>query len=124
MIGDEPPISICIGSEKLRPVLLRALNKNQLLILSEINENENETITNLLKRISKKQKIPLSTLKLNARILKNLGLIDFGANSHAQAAEITELGQDIFSIISQSSLTGKTTVCKTVNPGSNPGSET
>ena len=124
MIGDEPPISNCIGSEKLRPVLLRALNRNQRLILENISRNKNENITQILHEINKGHKIPLSTLKLNAKILKDLKLIDFGTNSHFQKAELTELGHDILSIISQSSSTGRAAVRKTANIGSNLGSET
>ena len=122
--SDEPPISSCIGSEKLRPVLLRALNHNQRLILEEISGSKNENITQILNKINKDNKIPLSTLKLNARILKELKLINFGTNSHFQPANLTELGQDIFLIISQSSSTGRAIGCKLIDLGSNLGSET
>ena len=104
--------------------MLRALNSNQLLILDEISENKNENITQILNKINNERKIPLSTLKLNARILKELKLIDFGTNSHFQPAKLLELGQDILTIIFQSSLTGKAVGCKPTDPGSNPVSET
>lgn len=95
----------------------------------------NENITQILNRINKRQKIPLSTLKLNAQILRNLGLITFGTNSHFQLAELTDIGKWVLALISRSSLTvdrrssetsvcSKAAVCKTANPGSNPGSET
>jgi len=74
--------------------LLRALNKNQILILSEIENNSSETITSLLTKLSKKSKIPLSTLKLNAKILRELGLITFG-----NSVKLTDFGKFIVQII-------------------------
>ena len=103
----------------------RALNRNQRLILSEIKQSQNESITNLLKRISKEHKIPLSTLKLNARILRDLGLIDFGTNSDFRSAKLTEEGAEVLALISRDSLTGRTAGCNPADPGSNlgPGTE-
>lgn len=58
----------------LKPLILRALNSNQLLILSSI---DGSCATPLLERLSEERRIPLSTLKLNARILCDLGLVEF-----------------------------------------------
>ena len=85
--------------ENLRLLLARALNKNQILILSQVKNTKNETITRILNRISFSQDIPLSTLKLNAKILKDLNLITFGNNSHFQAAKLTDFGRFIFKTI-------------------------
>ena len=74
--------------------------------------------------MSKNREIAVSTIKLNAQILRDLGLINFGSNSHFQLAELTNLGRNVLSITSQSSLTGKAAVCKIADPGSSPGSET
>jgi hypothetical protein len=41
----------------------------------------------------------LSTLKLNAKILKKLNLITFGNNSHFQAAGLTGFGKFVVEII-------------------------
>jgi transketolase len=79
--------------------LLRAFNKNQILILSQLKDNSDGSISSILREISKKFKIPLSTLKLNARILKDLGLIDFGSNSCFKPAKLTELGKFVTSTI-------------------------
>ena len=103
--------------------MLRALNANQLLILEEISKGNRDSITQVLSKINKEHRIPLSTLKLNTQILRKLGLIDFGTNSHFRKVEVTDLGKEVLAIISQSSLTGKAAVCKTANLGSNPGSE-
>lgn len=61
--------------------MFKALNKNQILLLKKIKTNSKFTITALIETVSRENKVPVSTLKLNAKILKNLGLIEFG-NSH------------------------------------------
>ena len=73
----------------------RSLNKNQTLILSEVSKNSFESITHLLKRISKSTGISISTLKLNARILRSLGLIAFGNGS---IVHLTDFGKYIAKI--------------------------
>ena len=85
--------------ENLRLLLLRTLNKNQILILSRIKNTKNESITKILNNISIFHKIPLSTLKLNAKILKKLNLATFGNNSHYQTAKLTYFGNFVFEII-------------------------
>lgn len=77
----------------LRPLLLRALNKNQILILSEVGS---ASITCLLKGLSKENRIPLSTLKLNAKILKGLGLVEYG---QFRDAKLTDAGYLILNLI-------------------------
>jgi len=52
-----------------------------------------------LNRISFSNNIPLSTLKLNAKILKSLNLISFGNNSHFQVAKLTDFGRFVVRII-------------------------
>ena len=77
----------------LKPLLLRALNGNQMLILSEAGGS---CITALLKDISERSGIPLSTLKLNARILKEMELIAYGQSSNA---ELTDAGSLTLAIL-------------------------
>ena len=72
----------------------RALNRNQILILNEISGTD--TITGTLNRISKTSDIPLSTLKLNAKILKELGLISY---CEFHFAELTDFGKTIAKIM-------------------------
>ncbi len=83
------------GSE-MRLLLGRALNANQSLILSEIHGNSDKTITGTLNRISRARGISLSTLKLNAKILRELGLISY---SEFHTAELTEFGKIILKIL-------------------------
>ncbi len=79
--------------QNLKAVLLRALNPNQVLILSNVGRFGN--ITYLLSRLSEKSGIPLSTLKMNAKILRSLGLIDY----KIAYAEITPTGLLVLKIL-------------------------
>ncbi|MEM5875358.1 MAG: hypothetical protein QXW01_02675 [Candidatus Aenigmatarchaeota archaeon] len=76
--------------------MLRAFNRNQLLILSQVAINSGKTISSLLIEIEKGFRIPLSTLKLNARILRDLKLISFG---NSNPARLTSFGKLIIEIL-------------------------
>lgn len=90
MGNDAPPISTG-GVEDLRRLLLRTLNDNQLLILSRVASN-NRPLTGLLTRLSEETGVPLSTLKLNARILRELNLISYGSVGERREAEVEPVG--------------------------------
>ena len=77
--------------ENLRRLLLRTLNDNQLLILSRVASN-NQPLTSLLNKLSHETGIPLSTLKLNARILRKLNLISYGSVRERRLAEVEPVG--------------------------------
>ncbi len=83
----------------MRPLLARAINKNQLLILSQVNFASGESISSLLNHMSKELKIPLSTLKLNASILKTLNLITFGDSVDFRPVEITATGRFVLEVV-------------------------
>jgi len=80
------------------------LNRNQLLILEEVSRNSEKTISSLLREIEKKHKIPLSTLKLNVKILREIGLISLGISS---VARLTNVGKIIIQIFENGSKSGK-----------------
>lgn len=82
--------------EVLRDIFLRALNRNQILILKKVDENHGSTITSLLLSMEEELRIPLSTLKLNAKILRKLKLISFGNSS---PAVLSEMGRVILEVI-------------------------
>ncbi len=82
----------------LRQVLTRAINQNQLLILSEMSRNCG-SISSVLSSASERHRVPLSTLKLNARVLRDLGLILCGSASDPQPARLTEAGRTVLSMI-------------------------
>jgi hypothetical protein len=78
----------------LKKILLKALTKNQILILNEISKSKTSTITSLLTKISVKKNIPLSTLKSSAKILKELQLINKNSPLH-----LTKLGEIVLQIL-------------------------
>jgi len=84
--------------EDLRRLLLRALNENQVLILSNIGGGD-ERVSRILQRISDTRGIPLSTLKLNAKILRDLKLIQYGTLSKPDEAELTQLGRNVLKVV-------------------------
>ncbi len=88
--SDPSPISTS-GVEDLRRLLLRTLNDNQLLILSRVAAT-NRPLTGLLISLSRETGIPLSTLKLNARILRELNLISYGSTGKVREAEVEPVG--------------------------------
>jgi hypothetical protein len=94
---DQLPISNS-GVEDLRRLLLRTLNDNQLLILKRISSNR-RSLTSILKSLSNETGIPLSTLKLNARILRELNLISYGSIRDTRLAEIEPLGYMVIRLI-------------------------
>ena len=95
--GESPPISLD-GKElkSFRLVLSRCFNKNQLIILKKVAENTHKSITSILHNLEKEKEIPLSTLKLNSRILKQIGLIDYG---NSKKACLTKLGRIVWEIL-------------------------
>ncbi|MBO8173765.1 MAG: hypothetical protein H0Z18_00750 [Thermococcus sp.] len=81
-----------------RKLFLRALNENQLLILRSIN-GKHHSLNALLEELSRETKKPISTLKLNAKILKDLGLIDYGKKDNPKPVELTKHGKLVLKIL-------------------------
>ena len=92
-------------SEGLKRILLRAINRNQHLILSNVDRSVGR-ITPTLQELSGIYGIPLSTLKFNARILRDLGLISYTSVSSKTDAELSDLGRFVLSIIEEIPLPG------------------
>ncbi len=74
------------------------MNENQRLILRSIN-GRHRSLNSLLEELSRREKRPLSTLKLNARILKELGLIDYGTKDNPRPVRLTEEGLLVLRIL-------------------------
>lgn len=62
----------------------------------------NRPLTGLLINLSRETGIPLSTLKLNARILRELNLISYGTNGEKREAEVEPVGSLILRLIDAS----------------------
>ena len=86
--------------ESLSRVIYKALNDVQLLILKYVAENLDRSCSSLLKFISEVENIPLSTLKLNARVLQDLGLIIYGGG---RTARLTSAGMIVVFLCQKSS---------------------
>lgn len=56
-------------------------------------------MTSLLRSLSEEEGIPLSTLKLNARILRNLKLVSYGSTRESMCAEVEALGAFILRLL-------------------------
>jgi hypothetical protein len=78
-------------------LILRSLNDNQRLILKTIAKND-DTLTSQLTDLSISHEIPLSTLKLNARILRDMNLISYGTIKNKKNARIETLGELVIKI--------------------------
>ena len=86
----------------LRKVFLKAISKTQLFILAEIKANESTTtLTQLLRLLSKRNKIPLSTLKDASRKLKELGLIEYGSCKEFRVVKLTDAGKFVLSVLTK-----------------------
>ena len=93
-MGDGSPILSDLSS--LKKILIKALTKKQVLLLKEVENNSTKTITSLINKLSRTSKIPLSTLKLNARMLKHLGLIEY---TNSNPVVISEAGRIVLKLV-------------------------
>ena len=75
---------------------MKALTENQVLLLKEIEKNSTKTVTSLVNKVARATRIPLSTLKLNARMLKKFGLVEY---DNSNPVGLTESGVFILSIL-------------------------
>ncbi|MFO7793154.1 MAG: hypothetical protein R6W73_09310 [Candidatus Saliniplasma sp.] len=102
---DVPPIRAALedglGSEQLKvlkELFSRALNSNQIFLLEHI-DGDNESLNSVLRELSGEHNKPLSTLKLNARILKDLGLLSYGTKSDPEPVDLTCHGEFVLKMI-------------------------
>ncbi|MEM3402956.1 MAG: 1-deoxy-D-xylulose-5-phosphate synthase N-terminal domain-containing protein [Nitrososphaeria archaeon] len=82
--------------------MLKAFNENQRLILSSISKNKEATATSFLKELSEMSAIPLSTLKLNTKILRELDLVTYGTPRNPKPIRLTQTGKLISDILAAS----------------------
>ncbi|MFO8109085.1 MAG: hypothetical protein R6U17_00970 [Thermoplasmata archaeon] len=81
-----------------RELFLKALNQNQKTLLKSV-DGRNSSLNALLNEISDKLDTPLSTLKLNARILRDLNLINYGSKNDPEPVTLTSHGKMVLDII-------------------------
>jgi hypothetical protein len=100
-MASDPELRINSGAKaSIRLVLSKAITYNQLLILTSIDNGE-RSLSSLLKELSRSHGIPLSTLKLSAKSLRQLELItliqDFSSSRSSVA--VTEGGAAVAMLI-------------------------
>ena len=89
----------------LRTLLFRALNDTQLLILRKVkregmlNPNPEKTLNALLQEIEKRYRKSLSSLKMNAKMLRDLGLIDYGDKKERRPVKLTHMGDAVLQLL-------------------------
>ena len=98
--------------DDLRRLVLRTINKNQVLILNHIPKVP-ASVTSVLRGISRKYHVPLSTLKRNSQILRDLNLISYGEAPNFSGVELTELGRFISGLTGSEEPTILTNVVQT-----------
>ncbi|MFP4001877.1 MAG: hypothetical protein ACLFSM_00610 [Thermoplasmata archaeon] len=102
---DAPPIRAALIEDSdnrdfqvYRDLFLRALNENQIFLMKNI-EGEYGSLNSFLRELTDGTDRSLSTLKLNARILKDLELITYGSKRDPRPVELTEPGEVVLEIL-------------------------
>jgi hypothetical protein len=67
-------------------------------VLNAVSERD-QSLTSILKQLSDEYGIPLSTLKLNARILRELQLISYGSIHNKRSARLENLGNFVVDLV-------------------------
>ena len=67
-------------------------------MLNAVSERD-QSLTSLLKQLSEEYGVPLSTLKLNARILRELKLISYGSIRNKRSARLEDLGSFVINLV-------------------------
>jgi hypothetical protein len=70
-------------------------------VLNAVSERD-QSLTSLLKQLSEEYGVPLSTLKLNARILRELKLISYGSIRNKRSARLEDLGSFVMGLVNHS----------------------
>jgi hypothetical protein len=83
------------GKAGIARLIAKALNQNQRLILEHLSESDGRPITQHLVSLSLERGVPLSTLKLNARILRDLELVSLADRS----ATLTPSGREVVHLL-------------------------
>jgi hypothetical protein len=74
------------------------LNLNQVLILSAV-EKRRDRVTRILAELSEMYDVPYSTLKFNAKVLKELELLEYGTAVDPVDVRLTDVGRLVLDIL-------------------------
>lgn len=89
-----------LQEKKLGRLLVRGFTKKQLVILESVSKDKSRSITSSSKRISEEKKIPLSTVKLDLKILEQLGLVRIIQMDGFKKFSMTKFGKMVLKILS------------------------
>ncbi len=85
--------------EVVREIIRRGLNNNQLVLLSELRVNSYRSLTSALRSLSRKYSISVSTLKVNAKVLRDLNLIDVRGSDRVREVVLTPMGHFVADLL-------------------------
>lgn len=77
-------------------------------------EKRKDRITRILTELSEKQMVPYSTLKFNAKVLKELELLDYGTAVDPVDVRLTDSGKLVLTILREGMEGGDAHVLNTV----------
>ncbi len=89
-----------LQERKLGKLLVRGFTKKQFAVLGAISKDKSRSITSSSKKISKEEKIPLSTVKLSLKILEQLGLVRIIEKDGFKKITMTKFGKVVLGILS------------------------
>lgn len=85
--------------KKLGRLLVRGFTKKQLMVLEAVSKDKSRSITSTSKKISEERKIPLSTVKLDLKILSQLGLVRI-VDRKFKMVRISKFGRMVLRLLS------------------------
>ncbi|MBI1979012.1 MAG: hypothetical protein HYS62_03065 [Candidatus Aenigmarchaeota archaeon] len=86
--------------KKLGRLLVRGFSKKQLMVLDSVSKDRSRSITATSRKISAEKKIPLSTVKLDLKVLEQLELIRIIEKEGFKKVGVTKLGKMLLGLLS------------------------
>jgi len=86
--------------KKLGSLLARGFTKKQLVVLDSVSKDKSRSITAASRRISAEKKIPLSTVKLDLKILEQLSLVRILEKDGFKKVLMTKFGKTVLRLLS------------------------
>ncbi len=88
--------------EVVREIVKRGFNNNQLILLRELKQTSYKSLSSALRSLSRKYGIPISTLRVNAKVLKELNLLRTGDGNGSREVTLTQLGHFVTELMNTS----------------------
>ncbi|MCS7108733.1 MAG: transketolase [Sulfolobales archaeon] len=88
----------------IREIIKRGLNNNQVILLKELRLNTYKSLSSALRNLSRKHGIPLSTLKANAKVLRDLNLINVSNGNGVKEVVLTPMGHFVIELLNSTAI--------------------